>query len=167
MPFIKQISTVLNQGQPTLAVSGLSLPQGLSQASPNFFPQLFMTPAQRQLHKQLQFKSQQLQQTILRQQEELRQITEELALAHQFMPIADATNSGNQMLMMNPTTFTSPTTEIPSTSSTSQFNILPQPITIQQPVQQQFLPFQILPTTHGPILRRSSNPNTSNTHPRQ
>lgn len=55
-----------------------------------------MTPAQRQLHKQLQFKSQQLQQTILRQQEELRQITEELALAHQFMPIADATNSGKK-----------------------------------------------------------------------
>lgn len=71
------------------------------------------------------------------------------------------------MLMMNPTTFTSPTTEIPSTPSTSQFNILSQPITIQQPVQQQFLPFQILPTTHGQILRQSSNSNTSNTHQRQ
>lgn len=164
-----QISTVLNPGQTTLAVSELSLPQGVAQTSTALLPQLFMTPAQRQLHKQLQFKSQQLQQTILRQQEELRQITEELSLAHQFMPISDSANTGAQMLMMNPATFTTPTTEIPSTSSTAQFNLLPQPITIQQPVPQQFLPFQILPTSHGQILCQSPSSSTSNnsTHKQQ
>lgn len=63
------------------------------------FPQLFLTPAQKQLHKQLKFKSQQLQQTILRQQEELRQITEELTLAQQFMPITDAATPGKNFFM--------------------------------------------------------------------
>lgn len=46
-------------------------------------PQLFLTPVQRQLYQQLQEKSQQLQQTILRQQAELQQITHQLSLAKQ------------------------------------------------------------------------------------
>eukprot|EP00106_Octopus_bimaculoides_P013534 XP_014780976.1 PREDICTED: uncharacterized protein LOC106876781 [Octopus bimaculoides] len=157
-----QLSTVLTQGQPTLAVSGIPLSQ-LAQSPANLFPQLFLTPAQKQLHKQLKFKSQQLQQTILRQQEELRQITEELTLAQQFMPITDAATPGTQMLMMNPT-FTSQTTDVHNTPSTSQFNILQHPVTIQQPVQQQFLPFQILPTTSGQILRQSPSSSTPNVH---
>lgn len=46
-------------------------------------PQLFLTPVQRQLYHQLQEKSQQLQQAILRQQTELQQITQQLNLAKQ------------------------------------------------------------------------------------
>ena len=45
--------------------------------------QLFLTPVQRQLYQQLQEKSQQLQQAILRQQAELQQITQQLSLAKQ------------------------------------------------------------------------------------
>ena len=40
---------------------------------------MFLTPAQRLLHDQLLQKSEQLQDTIRRQQEELRQITQQLA----------------------------------------------------------------------------------------
>jgi hypothetical protein len=55
----------------------------LKQQSLTLFFQLFLTPVQRQLLHQLQEKSQQLQQAILRQQTELRQITQQLNLAKQ------------------------------------------------------------------------------------
>jgi hypothetical protein len=55
----------------------------LKQQSLTLFFQLFLTPVQQQLYHQLQEKSQQLQQAILRQQTELRQITQQLNLAKQ------------------------------------------------------------------------------------
>lgn len=45
-----------------------------------------LTPIQKQLHEQLREKSQKLQQAILKQQEELQQITQQLAMAQQGMP---------------------------------------------------------------------------------
>ncbi|KAK3602792.1 hypothetical protein CHS0354_026342 [Potamilus streckersoni] len=46
-------------------------------------PQLHMTPIQRQLHEQLKQKARQVQEAIIRQQEELRKITDQLSLNRQ------------------------------------------------------------------------------------
>ncbi|CAG2250541.1 CLOCK [Mytilus edulis] len=46
-------------------------------------PQLFLTPVQQQLYRQLQDKAQQLQSAIVRQQTELQQITQQLSFAKQ------------------------------------------------------------------------------------
>lgn len=58
---------------------------------------LFLTPAQKFLHDQLVQKSEQLQDTIRRQQEELRQITQQLAQAQTTTPSTLITmqNTGN------------------------------------------------------------------------
>ncbi|KAL3878214.1 hypothetical protein ACJMK2_030582 [Sinanodonta woodiana] len=46
-------------------------------------PQLYMTPIQHQLHEQLKQKARQVQEAIMRQQEELKKITDQLSLNHQ------------------------------------------------------------------------------------
>ena len=46
-------------------------------------PNIYMSPVQKKLHDQLQQKARQVQDAILRQQEELRTITEQLSFAKQ------------------------------------------------------------------------------------
>ncbi|KAJ8298453.1 hypothetical protein KUTeg_024984 [Tegillarca granosa] len=62
--------------------------------------QIFLTPIQQQLHEQLRQKSIRLQQAIIRQQEELRQITQQLNLTQQgMMPIIPVPSPGSPLII--------------------------------------------------------------------
>jgi hypothetical protein len=54
---------------------------------------IYMTPVQRQLHEQLQRKAGQVQDAILRQQEELRKIHQQLLFAQGNIPVLNS-NTG-------------------------------------------------------------------------
>ena len=65
-----------------------------------------MTPVQRQLHEQLQRKARQVQDAILRQQEELREIAQQLAFSQGVLPIMNGPNVAgkwtNVICLFNP-----------------------------------------------------------------
>lgn len=109
-------------------------------------PQLFLTPIQKQLHEQLREKSQKLQQAILKQQEELQQITQQLAMAQQGMPPLPDTSIPNPgaPVLMNPPIGATVMTSAPLNVSAGfpmQMSVTPS----LPPEQQQFIPFQLLP----------------------
>lgn len=54
---------------------------------------VYMTPVQRQLHEQLQRKAGQVQDAILRQQEELRKIHQQLLFAEGNIPMLNSNSS--------------------------------------------------------------------------
>ncbi|XP_062566627.1 circadian locomoter output cycles protein kaput-like [Saccostrea cucullata] len=82
---------------------GSQLPVIDGQKSPSQAPQLFLTPIQKQLHEQLREKSQKLQQAILQQQEELQQITRQLAMAQQgILPLPELPSPGTPVIMNPP-----------------------------------------------------------------
>nr|WDV40241.1 circadian locomotor output cycles kaput [Sinonovacula constricta] len=59
---------------------------------------VYMTPIQRQLHEQLQRKAQQVQDAILRQQEELRKITQQLIFAQGAITMPSSNNGAENMV---------------------------------------------------------------------
>lgn len=71
--------TMESQLGPTPSTSTTQLSPEIQPTS----PQLFLTPVQQQLYRQLQDKAQQLQSAIVRQQTELQQITQQLSFAKQ------------------------------------------------------------------------------------
>nr|XP_022324520.1 circadian locomoter output cycles protein kaput-like isoform X1 [Crassostrea virginica] len=105
-------------------------------------PQLFLTPIQKQLHEQLREKSHKLQQAILQQQEELQQITRQLALAQQgILPLPDLPNPGAPVLMNPPVGAT-------ATAPVNMASGFPQQTSVTPNLpqeQQQFIPFQLMP----------------------
>ncbi|XP_076467621.1 circadian locomoter output cycles protein kaput-like [Babylonia areolata] len=88
VPIMAMPPNMIHMPQPQLMDQGVSVPNNVP-SSPDVNPaqpvmvqsSVFLTPAQQLLHDQLLQKSEQLQDTIRRQQEELRQITQQLAQA--------------------------------------------------------------------------------------
>ncbi|KAK3100643.1 hypothetical protein FSP39_022964 [Pinctada imbricata] len=128
-------------------------------------PQLHLTPIQRQLHEQLREKSLKLQKTIMKQQEELQQIIQQLAMAQQGVFPMLAITTGNpgafdtQPIVQQPKTVNAPMTvgmqghpmQMPGLGPV--IPIQPAP---QVPHDQQFLPFQLMPQEAEYMLSYSS-----------
>ncbi|XP_061188933.1 circadian locomoter output cycles protein kaput-like [Saccostrea echinata] len=114
------------------------------QKSPSQTPQLFLTPIQKQLHEQLREKSQKLQQAILQQQEELQQITRQLAMAQQgILPLPDVPNPGTPVIM-NPPARAAVINTTPVNASVG-FPLQTPVSTALPQEQQQFSLFQLMP----------------------
>ncbi|XP_064609860.1 neuronal PAS domain-containing protein 2-like isoform X2 [Liolophura sinensis] len=153
-PPSRVLSPLVSQS-PTSTVTPLPL-SSPSLSSPQPRPlvpsQVYLTPAQQHLHKQLQQKSQLLQQAILQQQEELRLINSQLAIsAPTTQQQQQAVDTTGHMVVGSPpqafqrmSTFASPigpqTTATPTSTVSSQMESAHE-IASQQ---QQFYPFQFL-----------------------
>ncbi|XP_067663348.1 neuronal PAS domain-containing protein 2-like isoform X1 [Haliotis asinina] len=129
-------------------------------------PQIFMTRAQRLLHDQLLHKSEQLQDAIRHQQEELRQITEQLTRAqHLSAPVVQGPPDTSHSLILQPQvqpmTMAAAGQQVMMIPQMSTLSVIKQPqqqhpqqiqlhqqVQIQQVQQHQLqpcLPFQIVP----------------------
>ncbi|XP_048756709.1 circadian locomoter output cycles protein kaput-like isoform X1 [Ostrea edulis] len=143
MSFRGGADSVSSTSQIPVMQSGLQYPILVDeQKSPSQNSQLFLTPIQKQLHEQLREKSKKLQQAILQQQEELQQITRQLAMTQQgILPLPDVPNPGTPVLMTLPAGATViNTAPVNTTGFPMQTSVTP----ALPKEQQQYIPFQLM-----------------------